>query len=321
MQHTRLWKDGKLEETDFDCARISDHLEERGKLVWLDLTDPTAAELDLIKDEFGLDDYALEDATADRQRPKLDRFKDHVFIAVHGVRFDAPTAHLSVHRVNMFLGRGYLITVRKGGGLSMKDIVDGWDDDPRATQSSQGLLHSVLDHIVDEHLDVTETMEDAVDSLEDEIFDSSIKTRELQKRTFAMRKAVVALRRVALPMRDVVLQLTRGSDWLSDEMRPAFEDVLDHVLRVGEATDSIRDLLATVVDTSLSVQSNTLNEVMKKLTSYAALIAFPTLVTGFAGMNVPYPGFMTHGGWYAILAVLILGTIALYTGFKKRNWL
>jgi magnesium transporter len=137
-----------------------------------------------------------------------------------------------------------------------------------------------------------------------------------------VRKSLVALRRVVLPMREVLNTLMRRDLPLVDtEMAPYYQDVYDHVLRASEWTESLRDLVSTVLETRLTIQGSRLNEIMKKLTSWAAIIAIPTAVTGFYGQNVPYPGFQQVGGFVSSI-VLILGLgIGLYLLFKHKGWL
>jgi magnesium transporter len=123
-------------------------------------------------------------------------------------------------------------------------------------------------------------------------------------------------------MREVVNSLMRRELGIVDEeLSPYYQDVYDHVLRVTEWTESLRDLVSTIRETNLTLQGNRLNEIMKKLTSWAAIIAVPTAVTGFYGQNVPYPGFMSDHGFYTSVAVMILIAGALYVGFRRRGWL
>ena len=137
-----------------------------------------------------------------------------------------------------------------------------------------------------------------------------------------MRKSLVLLRRVVLPMREVVNTLLRRDVGIVDEqMTPYYQDVYDHVLRAAEWTEGLRDLVGTILETNLTLQGNRLNEVMRKLTAWAAILAVTTAVTGFYGQNVPYPGFGREWGFYASIAVLLALTGGLFFGFKKRGWL
>jgi magnesium transporter len=132
----------------------------------------------------------------------------------------------------------------------------------------------------------------------------------------------VTLRRVVLPMREVVnTVMRRDLHLLNEPLVPYYQDVYDHVLRATEWTESLRDLVTTILETRLTIQSNRINGIMKKLTSWAAIIAIPTAITGFYGQNVPYPGFQRPWGFYSSVALILVIAIALYLTFKRKDWL
>jgi magnesium transporter len=166
--------------------------------------------------------------------------------------------------------------------------------------------------------------DDAIESLEDGLFDERALTREIQKRTYRVRKELVELRRVILPMREVVNAVQRHH---ADDAAKAgdldgwYADLYDHVLRASEWTESLRDMVTTVFETNLSLQDARLNTVMKKLTGWAAIIAVPTAVTGWFGQNVAYPGFGQRSGLIASTIVITALASALYVTFRRRNWL
>jgi len=170
---------------------------------------------------------------------------------------------------------------------------------------------------VDGHFETVQLMDDAIESLEDGLFDEKAVTREIQQRTYRVRKELVEMRRVVLPMREVVNAVQRHRS----ELDGSYADLCDHVLRASEWTESLRDMVTTVFETNLSLQEARLNTVMKKLTGWAAIIAVPTAVTGYFGQNVPYPGFGHESGFLISLAVIIAGATGLYAIFKRRGWL
>jgi magnesium transporter len=132
----------------------------------------------------------------------------------------------------------------------------------------------------------------------------------------------VLLRRLVLPMREVVNSLMRRDlHVLDQEMAPYYQDVYDHVLRATEWTESLRDLVTTILETNLTIQGNRMNLVMKKVTSWAAIIAVPTAITGFYGQNVPYPGFAAHWGFWFSTALIIVLSVCLYWAFRRRDWI
>jgi magnesium transporter len=144
----------------------------------------------------------------------------------------------------------------------------------------------------------------------------------VQRRSFEVRKSLVVLRRLVLPMREVVNTLLRRDLGLVDAaMGPYFQDVYDHVLRATEWTESLRDLVSTILETNLTIQGNRLNTITKKVTSWAAIIAVPTAVTGYYGMNVPYPGFARPSGAVASTVLIVILSGGLYLLFKRLDWL
>ena len=184
------------------------------------------------------------------------------------------------------------------------------------------LLWGLLDVVVDGHFAVVQQLDEALEGLEDLLFDERPHGAEVQRRSFELRKSLVVLRRLVLPMREVVNSLLRRDLGLVDEaMGPYFQDVYDHVLRATEWTESLRDLVSTILETNLTIQGNRLNAVMKKVTSWAAIIAVPTAVTGYYGMNVPYPGFGRPSGVVTSTLLLVVLSGGLYLLFKRLDWL
>jgi magnesium transporter len=321
--HTRVYRGGRLDAEGFPVEDISELLDQPNTVVWLDLAQPSRADLAVITDELGLHPLAVEDAVNEHQRPKLDRYEDHMFLSAYVARLDDVTAELTVSEVAAFITPRALVTVRKSGDLDLQPLLERWDGSrDNAASGVPFLLHGLLDLLVDGHFEAVQQLDEQIEGLEDVLFDPAPRSQELQKRSFEMRKSLVLLRRVVLPMREVVNTLLRRDVGIVDErMAPYFQDVYDHVLRAAEWTESLRDLVSTILETNLTLQGNRLNEVMRKLTAWAAILAVTTAVTGFYGQNVPYPGFGKEWGWYTSLALLILLTGGLYAGFKKRGWL
>lgn len=323
LAHTRAYRDGQLVEEGFDVALVSDHLEHDGTVVWLDLHSPTAQDLQVLVEELGLHPLAVEDAVHRHQRPKLDRYDDHLFISSYVVRLDETTAELAAEEVSVFVTPRALVTVREGEGLPVASLVARWDTARAGAASGVPfLLHGLLDLVVDGHFAAVQLLDEQLDELEDDLFDERPRSLELQRRTFEVRKSLVTLRRVVLPMREVVNALMRRDlHVVDDAMLPYFQDVYDHVLRVTEWSESLRDLISTILDTNLTLQGNRLNEVMRSLSAAAAVLAVTTAVTGFYGQNVPYPGYGKTWGFLTSTALLLGISGGLWVYLKKRHWL
>jgi magnesium transporter len=216
-----------------------------------------------------------------------------------------------------------LITVRLSPEFDIDVVSQRFDELGGQEYGVGALVHGLLDVVVDGHFEVVQRLDDGIEGIEDELFADSGPRGQLQRRTFRFRKDLVSLRRVVLPMREVVsaIQHRRLDAKTSPELDPLYSDLYDHVLRVSEWTESLRDMVTTVFETNLSLQDARLNTVMKKLTGWAAIIAVPTAITGFYGQNVKYPGIDTVGGFLVSTAMIVVTVLALYWMFKRRGWL
>jgi magnesium transporter len=320
---TRLYRDGQLAEEGFPVERISDHLADGKATIWLDLRDPDRDDLLVLQEEFGLHPVAIEDALFDRERPKIDRYDTHLFMTVYSAALDSTTGELATSELSTFILPQALITIRKDDGLDIGKVVERWDSSPDLARHGVGfLLYGLLDFIVDGHFEAVQSLDDAVEELEDNLFDDKPKNVSVHRRSFELRKSLVLLRRVVLPMREVVNTLMRRDVRVVDgELMPYYQDVYDHVLRATEWTESLRDLVTTILETNLTIQGNRMNIITKKVTSWAAIIAVPTFITGFYGMNVPYPGFSAREGFIAAVVLMIGVGAALYWVFRVNDWL
>jgi magnesium transporter len=321
---TRLYRGGTCVSWDFPVAEISDHLADPASVVWLDLCRPTAADFEMVNVEFGLHELAVEDALQESQRPKLDRYDTHLFISAYAIALDEQRIRLDTTEIAVFLTDRALITVRKDDGFNMAPVLARWDASADlAVHGVAFLLHGLLDHVVDGHFLAVQQLDESIEALEELLFDERRSQIEaVQRRSFRLRRNLVVLRRVVLPMREVLNTLMRRDlDVVDDAMTPYFQDIYDHVLRASEWTESLRDLVATTVETNLTIQGNRMNLIMKKVTSWAAIIAVPTAITGFYGQNLPYPGAGTHGGVVLSTALIAVLSAVLYAVFKRRDWL
>lgn len=323
MTRTRLYRSGVLEAENFPVQDISEHITQPGVTVWLDMCAPDEHDLATISEELDLHRLAVEDAVQERQRPKLDRYDSHLFVTAYGVALDRDTGELETFEVAAFVTRNALVTVRKSDRFDIDGVVAHWDDSPDlAKYGVSFLLHGLLDFVVDGHFSAVQILDDEIETLEDLLFDDKRPEWAVQRRSFELRKSLVQLRRVVLPMREVVNSLMRRDLHTVDEaMAPYYQDVYDHVLRATEWTESLRDLVTTILETNLTIQGNRLNVITKQVTSWAAIIAVPTAITGFYGQNVPYPGFDHKSGFYASTIVIVVLSVGLYVLFRRRGWI
>jgi magnesium transporter len=280
-------------------------------------------DLQLVAEELGLHSLAVEDATSGRQRPKFNRYEGHDFLTAYAVRLDVASGELVTDEIAAFVTPRALVTVRQDDQFPLDGLLQRWDDNVDLTKHGMGaLVHGLVDFVVDGHFAAVQSLDDAIEELEDLLFDDRPRERDVQRRSFELRKSLVRLRRVVLPMREVVnTMMRRDVGLVPAELTPYYQDVYDHVLRAAEWTESLRDLVATIVETNLTIQGNRLNVITKKVTSWAAIIAVPTAITGFYGQNLPYPGFARHSGFLTSTLLIVLLSGLLYLTFKRKDWL
>lgn len=320
---TRVYLGGILQAEGFPVADVSEHLGRPDTVVWVDFCGPTKDELDELAVELGLHELAVEDALGPHQRPKLDHYASHLFLACHAVGVNEEQNGLDEAEIDAFINSRWLVTVRKDGAFDMAPVIERWDRSPDlAVYGVSFLLYGLLDVVIDGYFDAVQQFDDFYDEVSEQIFTEHPLTPEQQRSWFEMRRALSRFHRLAVPMRETVSALMRHEHTaVAEELYPYYQDAYDHILRVSESTDALRDLVSTIVETNLSLRDYRQNQVMKKVTSWAAIIAVPTLITGYYGMNVPYPGFAQDWGAGAasLLSLLLSGT--LFVTFKRKDWL
>ncbi len=322
---TRLWRDGALERTDLALDAVGQALAD-DTLVWIDLERPTAAELERLAGHLDLDPHAVEDALSHNERPKATRYPSHLFLTADPIRLVPGEDELQVGRVSAFCLRGVFVTVRLDDLVDIDSVQRRWDDHAELIPiGPKALLHGLLDEIVDRYFETVERLDDAVEDVEDLLFASAETNRDhgIPHRTFVLRRALVDARRAVLPLREVVNTVARPSreDPDTEALAPYFDDLYDHVLRVSDLTESLRDSITSIFDTTMSMSDARMNLIMKKLTSWAAIIAVPTAVTGYFGQNVPYPGFSQEWGFFLSLGLMLVIAVILYVTFRRKGWL
>jgi magnesium transporter len=325
---SRSWRDGVVTDDDVRLEEIPGAVRDPDGLVWIDLLSPTSSELGAIAAELGIPATAVEDALAPFERPKMVRYDTHLFFTAYATWMAQPDpeapgeGRLRSSRVTGIVLPTALVTIRVDDGFDMGPVLGLWQDNADLFQHGSGaLVHGLLDVIVDSHFDTIQQLDDTVEELEGILFDQRRTGRPFARDVFQLRKDLVQLRRLVLPMREVVSGLLRHSRTGNMELDTWYDDLYDHVLRASEWTESLRDMVSSLFETNLSLQDSRLNEIMKKLAAWAAIIAVPTAITGWFGQNIPYPGFgHTTGLWMS--AMLIAGMSGLlFWLFKRQDWL
>jgi magnesium transporter len=322
---TRVWRKGVLERENFPFEQVSDYLEDPDCLVWADLCAPDQSALDQLAEELCLDPHAIEDAASPHERPKATRYATHLFLSTYALRAGTKDDQLDVTHVSAFCLARAFVTVRLDDGFDLAPLLERWDDNADLMKfGPRALEHGLLDLIVDQYFDAIQSFDEEIEAIEGALFEDTPRgQRAVQVRTYEIRKALVKARRVILPMREVVNTVMRRAT-TSDhatELTPYFEDLYDHVLRAAEWTEALRDMVSSIFETNMALADSRLNMIMKKLTSWAAIIAVPTAVTGYFGQNVPYPGFAKEWGFVFSIALMVVISGLLYVTFKRKEWL
>ncbi|MBM7773485.1 magnesium transporter [Actinokineospora baliensis] len=323
MSTTRVYRDGALVDEDVPLAGLRERLAAEGTVAWVDIDHSDAdhsddAELMRAGAELGLHELALEDAAQRHQRPKVDLYRTHQFLAVYAVSM-ADDGTLTTAELSVFVTPKALVTVHDG--FDMTPVARRCADSVLTGDRVGVLLHALLDFVVDGHLQAAATLDELIEDLEGVVFEDDPDVRRLQREAVRLRRSLSHLRRVVIPMRDIMTGLTRVPDLVDEELEPYFGDIRDHVAHATEWTESLRDHVTALRETQLTIQGNRLNLIMKKVTGWAAIIAVPTAITGFYGQNVPYPGTgETWGFWMSSGVMVVLGA-ALYLMFKRKDWL
>lgn len=346
----QIWRGGNPVD-GFDLDTIDRYADDPDALVWADLESPSHATLSRLAGQLGLSPFAVEDILSAAERVKTVAYTTHTFLMVYAVspttavpEDDSRTTEaadrrasrdsagavgsrraesFSLHRISIVLTGNTLITVRPEPGFDIDELTRRWADTGGQQYGVGALLHGLLDLVVDGHFDAVQMLDDQIEDLEDLLFTDDGRSRDLQRRSYSVRRDLVILRRIVLPMREVLATIARRrlDDHAPPELDPHFSDLYDHALRAAEWTESLRDMIATVFETSLSLADARLNTVMKKLTSWAAIIAVPTAITGFYGQNVPFPGFSSTIGFIISSTLIVITVAVLYVSFRRRDWL
>lgn len=319
----RIYRDGKLVDDDCGLVDVSDHLADTDDVIWIDLIQPSPDEMAQLAEELDLHHLAVEDALSARQRPKHDVYESHTFFSIRALRLDVDSGTISESEIHAFTDTRWMVTVRSDDEFSFTGVQH------RIASSSSlvgygasYMLYVVIDEVVDGYVEVARAFDEFYDEMSEGLFEERPIANNRQRQWFDIRRSLVRFHRVAVPMREAVASLRRRDrNFVPEALEPYYQDVYDHLSRVIESADSTRELGATIVETNIALRDFRQNQIMKRVTSWAAIVAVPTLITGFYGMNVPYPGFADTWGVVAAVLLMVVLSSWLYFQFKRNDWL
>ena len=263
---------------------ISEVLKQPDRFVWIGLHEPPADMLAKIQKEFNLHDLAIEDTLRAHQRPKIEAYGDTLFIVLRTVQMKDKKIDLG--ETHFFVGRNFIITVRHGSSLAYTDVRSRCESTPHLLQKGPGFaLYAVMDSIVDQYFPVIDALSEELENLEDMIFDEKFR-RETTAQIYHLKHQLLDVKRSVSPLIDICNRLMRFDiRFISEETQPYFRDIYDHAVRINEMVDHTRELLNTALEANFSLISISQSDVSKKFAGWAAIIAVPTMVAGYYGMN------------------------------------
>ncbi|WP_159016307.1 magnesium/cobalt transporter CorA [Cognatiluteimonas profundi] len=307
---------------DITLDQISDVLAvDDGSFVWVGMHEPGEGLLDKLQEEFGLHDLAIEDAQHAHQRPKIEAYGDSLFVVMHTAQVDE--GHIRFGETYAFLGKRYLVTVRHGASLSYAPVRARVEREPELLSLGPSYgLYAILDFVTDHYLPIATEFGEELNQLEQDIFAEAYRRQTIIK-LYELKRELTQLRLAVAPMQDILSQLTRmHGDLIPKEVRPYFRDVLDHALRVNESTDTMREMLTAAMSVNLSLVTIAQGEIVKKLAGWAALLAAPTLIASWYGMNFhQIPELSWRYSYFVVIAITLAVCVGLYRYLKKVHWL
>jgi magnesium transporter len=336
-----VYSDGRRV-ADLSLDQILQPIHRDQGFVWIGLYEPSQSLLQSVQHQFGLHDLAVEDAHKAHQRPKLEQYQDSLFVVIRTAQFAAgdESRRLELGETHVFVGTDYVVTVRHGSVRSHTELRARCEASPGQLAQGPGyVLYALMDFLVDQYLPILAEFEDQVADLEEALFSDDVSTspRENVAEIYRLKRDLLSLKRAVAPLVDVCNRLMRfDMELIPAETRPYFRDVYDHVIRLNEMIDNLRELLTTAFEVNLSFLSLATNEEMKqvavasaqenrqqrRLAAWAAIIAVPTMIAGIYGMNfADMPELTWHYGYPAVMIGMAAICTALYVGFRRSGWL
>jgi magnesium transporter len=315
---------GELQELSANEHDTIDSLRKKpDHVVWLDIASPNADDLKLLREEFSVHPLALEDLEKRRQRPKLDTYAEQQIIVTYEVLEPSEAdQHFELGELHLFAGPGYVVSVRWHGSPAIEEVSRRFRERPDTVARTPGsLVYAILDAAIDGFFPLLDRLTDKIEDLEDVILAGG-RSSDTLRTILGLKRKLLELRRNLAPQRDVANALLRRDlPLVDDTSAPYFQDLYDHTIRVLDQLDLQRDLLASALEANLSVTSNNLNAIMKRLTAFTVVLMVPTLIAGVYGMNFHFmPELSWRFGYPLVLGVMLLAMAGAALFFRARDW-
>jgi magnesium transporter len=306
-----------------DIARteISEYLKRPGCFVWVALYEPDDRELAEMQQEFDLHELAVEDAQHGHQRPKIDEYGDSLFVVLHTIELEGK--ELRVGEVDVFAGPNYVLSVRSHAKRGYADVRARCEREPELLRQGSGfVLYALMDAVVDRYFPALDLLETEFESIEDQIFGGGLARRNIES-LYGLKQKLMVLKHAAGPLLDAVGKLYGGRvPQVCIGTQEYYRDVYDHLTRINQTIDGIREAVTTAISVSVSLIQLQENEMTKRLAAYAALVAVPTMIAGVYGMNFQYmPELKWTFGYPFALGAMVAIDGWLFYRFRKAGWL
>ncbi len=311
-------------EEGFTVADLPKLLSDDKAVIWVDMEAPSLADDRVLSDIFHFHPLTIEDCRANRHHPKVEEFPDYIYFIVHAVRTDASPERFNTIELDGFLGRNYVVTYHHDKFASVDKVKQNVRSSPVTCQrGAVFLLHAIIDSIVDDYLPVMDDFDERINELEDNIFTLRRPNDEILEEILGLKRSVLRLRRISSKQLEVLYRMSHGQfQLISGPVLPFFRDIYDHLLRVTDLAESYRDLISGSLEAYLSVVSNRLNEIMKVLTIFSAIMLPLTFIAGVYGMNFEnMPEIHSRYGYYAVWAIMLFVALGMLGLFWKRGWI
>ena len=319
--------DGKVY-AEVNAIQLSKAILDREGLLWLDMVnEPKEVCIPILRDIFGFHSLAIDDALEETHIPKVDDWGKYLYLVLHGVVFNSGEEEpLSTNELDLFLGENYLVSYRLNSMPGLERVWEACQRDERLMQKgAANLLYRIADEIVANYMPVVDEIDETVDQIEDVLFDHP--APQLLERIFTLKRALLHLRRIISPQREVLNKLARGDfAVIPEEEKVFFRDVYDHLVRLYDIAEGLRDLVGGALETYLSVVSNRMNEVMKILAVITTLFMPISFLSGFFGMNffqplTSLPVWTGRAAFLAVLAAIVIVPLGMYFWMRSRRWM
>jgi magnesium transporter len=289
--------------------------------IWVGLYEPAEEILDKLQEEFCLHDLAVEDARNAHQRPKIETYGNSLFIVVHTAQ--SVESHIRFGETHIFVGPRYLVTVRHGASASYAPARARYERDADDLAHGPGTaLYTVLDLIVDNFEPIVQEFSQDLNELEQDIFAEEYRS-DTVRHLYDLKRELTRLRMAVSPLQDILGQLTRArTNLIDEESQLYFRDVLDHAVRLNETTDTLREMLTAAMSVNLSLVTIHQGEIVKRLAGWAALLAAPTLITSWYGMNFTHmPELEGRYSYWILIGLVVVACSGLFVLLKRAKWL